>query len=85
MFVCRLCTCHGCIYIVTSRALDSLILAYGEGEYIRMDVGIKLLPAVGVSLLPRHIHSSCSTVMIVSGREKSEELGQSEIILYMYH
>ena len=27
------------------------------------DIGIKLLPAVGVSLLFRHIHCSCSTVM----------------------
>ena len=28
-----------------------------------MDIEIKLLPAVGVFLFPRHIHCSCSTVM----------------------
>ena len=59
MFMCRLCTF---IYIVTLLALDILSLAdcqlvERESSYVRTDIGIKLLPAVGVSRL-----SKCSTV-----------------------
>ena len=35
-----------------------------KSSYVGTDIGIKLLPAVGVSLLSKtHSHSSCSTVM----------------------
>ena len=37
-----------------------------KSSYVGTDIGIKLLPAVGVSLLSKtHSHSSCSTVMVL--------------------
>ena len=40
-----------CMYTVTLLSLS--LVACGEGEYVRMDIGIKLLPAVGVTLLSK--------------------------------
>ena len=43
------------MYLVTLLALDRLSLADSlwRGRVIRTDIGIKLLPAVGVSLLSK--------------------------------
>ena len=53
MFMCKLRTFAYSDFTCFGQSQFSGLLACGEGEYVRMDIGIKFLPAVGVSLLSK--------------------------------
>ena len=41
------------LLVLDSLSLADFYIACGEGEYVKTDIGIKLLSAVGVSLLSK--------------------------------